>query len=89
MCRDVCDKNGEPRIWRRFGVSGAPSLTVSANQIMLPLIGWYGLQHDFLNVLIGFPGTEASMRISSLISQMARSLVPRSVSYVLALSVID
>ena len=65
------------------------SLIVLADKIVLPLMVWYGPQLNSLNVLIGFPGTEAFTRISSLISQMARSLVPRSVSYVLALSVID
>jgi len=52
-------------------------------------MGWYELQHNTFNVLIGFPETEAFMHISLLISQMTRSWVPRSVSYVLALSVVD
>ena len=42
-----------------------------------------------LNILIGFPGAEAFMCISSLILQMAHSLVQRLVSCILTLSVID
>ena len=89
MCRDVPDKNGGPRIWRRFRVSGALSLTVLADKLMLPLMAWYELHHNSLNALIGFPGTETFTRIPLLILRMARSLVQRSVSYVLALSVTD
>ena len=41
--RDVPGVNGEPRVWRRFRVSGALSLSALADKIMLPLMGWYGV----------------------------------------------
>ena len=49
--RDIPGKNGGPRIWRRFKVSGALSLSVLADKIMLPLMGWYGVE---MNSLYGF-----------------------------------
>ena len=39
--RHVTKEDGSRRVWRRFRVSGGLSLTVLADKIIDPLMGWY------------------------------------------------
>ncbi|KAF8902720.1 MM3350-like domain-containing protein [Mucidula mucida] len=46
--REILKANGEPRIWRRFVVSGGMALDVYQDKILAPLMGWVRNFHGHL-----------------------------------------